>query len=244
MRGLVCCLLVACSNGGTVTVPGGTEPPPGTTGTLPTGDTGATTPTETTPTTTTGDCPPVTEDTRVAVVSDIDETLTTSDSEWLTQIALPGHDPAMRPEADTLMRTYVEKGYRVIYVTSRGEGLRLLDGTTAREATEGWLDDHGFPWTSDGVFLADGVGALGGEAADYKTDTLQALIDVGVTIAFAYGNADTDITAYINVGIPSDHIFLVGKLAGTLGVEGIPDAEAYAAHLPRVERFVPCAPTP
>ncbi|MCA9493260.1 MAG: hypothetical protein KC621_25185 [Myxococcales bacterium] len=243
MRTLACCLLVGCANAGTVTVPGGTPSlPVETTDEVPTGDTA--TPTEPTTTVTTDACPPVTEDTRIAVVSDIDETLTTSDNEWLTQIALPNTDPRMRPEADAVMWAYVQKGYRVIYVTSRGEGLRLLDGTTARDATERWLDDHGFPWTSDGVFLADGVGALGGEATDYKTDTLQGLIDAGVTIAFAYGNADTDIAAYINVGIPSDHIFLVGKLAGGLGVEGIPDAEAYGDHLPRVERFVPCAPEP
>jgi phosphatidate phosphatase PAH1 len=61
---------------------------------------------------------------------------------------------------------------------------------------------------------------------------------------FAYGNADTDIEAYQNVGIPDDRIFLVGKLAGQMGVEPIPTSEAYGAHLPIAEQYVPCADAP
>jgi phosphatidate phosphatase PAH1 len=142
------------------------------------------------------------------------------------------------------MQTYVRRGYRVLYLTARGEGLRLLDGTTAREATEQWLEDHDFPYTSDGVFLADGVGALGGEAADYKIGVMEDLMDVGVTFAYAYGNADTDIEAFQAVGIPDDRIFLVGKLAGQMGVVPVTDAEAFDEHLPRMRDHVPCAPEP
>ncbi len=190
------------------------------------------------------DCPPVTAATRAVVVTDIDETLTTSDNEWLTQIALPGTDPEMRPEADRVMKAFVARGYRVIYVSARGEGLRLLDGTTAREATEAWLTAHDFPFTSEGVILAPGLAAFGGEAADYKTEVLAGLQADGAEIHFAYGNADTDIEAYQNAGIPDDRIFLVGKLAGQFGVEPIPTDQAYAAHLPKVQQFVPCAPVP
>src|SRR4051812_10555050 len=49
-------------------------------------------------------CPAVTTGTRAAVVTDIDETLTTDDNEFLYQIADPSYDPAMRPDADTLMQ--------------------------------------------------------------------------------------------------------------------------------------------
>jgi phosphatidate phosphatase PAH1 len=230
---------MGCNPGGTLVIPdsgfaGGTEDPATTEDPEDPEDPDPTTPTE--------DCPPVTEATRSLVVTDIDETLTLSDNEWLVQIGLPGTAPTMRPEADDVMRTFVERGYRVMYVTARGEGLSLRDGTTAREATEAWLSDNDFPYTSDGVFLADGIAAFGGEAAVYKTEVLTELQAAGFDIAFAYGNADTDIEAYQNVGIPDDRIFLVGVLAGQFGVEPIPTSEAFGAHLPRVQDFVPCAP--
>ena len=188
----------------------------------------------TSPTDTGDGCPSVGEDTRAAIVTDIDETLTTSDGEWLTQIVDPFHDPAMRPDANTVMQGYLALGYRVFYLTARGRGLRLLDGTPAQDATEDWLDAHGFPYTSDGVFLADGLGAFGNSAADYKIDILADLQADGFEFAYAYGNADTDIEAFQAVGIPDTNIFLVGKLAGQMGVVGLTDQEAYTDHLPYV----------
>jgi phosphatidate phosphatase PAH1 len=189
----------------------------------------------------TGDaaCPPVDDATRSAVISDIDETLTTSDAEWLTQIVNPSHDPAMRPDADTLMRGYIDRGYRIFYITSRGELLRLLDGTTARDATETWLDDHGFPYRSDNVYMAPGLAALNGAAADYKTGVIEDLLADGFDVAYAYGNADTDIEAYKAAGIPDDDIFLVGQLAGQFGVVPIETPDAYTNHLSFLDT-VPC----
>jgi phosphatidate phosphatase PAH1 len=186
-------------------------------------------------------CSRVTGATRAAVVTDIDETLTTSDREWYTQLVIPTHDPEMRPDGDEVMWTYVSKGYRVIYVTARGEALRLLDGRSGREATEDWLAEHDFPFTSDGVFLAGGLGAVSdGAATSYKTQVLEDLIAHGFEIHFAYGNADSDIAAYEAAGIPPQDTFLVGELAGTLGVTGIPTPEAYTDHLAAFVDGVPC----
>lgn len=247
MRSTLLSVLAACG-GGTVQVPttpslvDDTDPPAADTGPIaPTGDTGA--PTATAPTADTGEvgCPTVTDATRIAVVTDIDETLTISDEEWLTQIALPFTDPEMRQQANLVMDEYVARGYRVIYLTARGEDLRLLDGRTARRATEDWLDAHRFPYRSQDVFLAPGVGALF-EAADYKTAVLRGLANDGWTFLFAYGNADTDIEAYKNAGIPDEAIFLVGELAGRFGVNPISDAQAYDAHYPWVVKRLPCAP--
>jgi hypothetical protein len=167
----------------------------------------------------------------MAVVTDIDATLTTSDNEYLLQIALPSYDPVMRPDANTLMQAYDELGYRLFYVTARGEGLTLLDGSTAREATEQWLSDHEFPYTSDDVFLSDGLAAFGNAAATYKTEILQGLQADGWTLVYAYGNTDTDIQAFQNVGIPDENILLVGDLAGAMGVSPVPTDEAFSQHL-------------
>ena len=157
-----------------------------------------------------------------AVFTDIDETLTTADQEWIDQLLDASHDPAMRPDAEGVMGAYADLGYGVFYVTARGDGATLDDGRTAREATLDWLEDHGFPVSDDRVFLAEGPAA-----------------DQGWEAAWAYGNAETDIEAFIEAGIAADRTFLVGELAGTMGVQPLPDEEAYtehlADHLPTVE---------
>lgn len=186
-------------------------------------------------------CDAADEATQIVIVTDIDETLTTDDNEWLNELWDPSHDPAMRPDANTLMNSWFNLGYRVIYLTARGEDLPLLDGTAARDATAGWLDAHGFPYFPEDVYLATGLGAFGSGAADYKTQVIADLQADGVTVVYAYGNADTDVEAFQNSAIPDDHIFLVGTLAGTLGVEGISDADAYTSHLATFMPGVDCA---
>lgn len=165
------------------------------------------------------------------MVTDIDETLTTLDAEWFAQVADPSHDPAMRPDADTLLRAYADLGYRVFYVTARGEDMTLSDGRSSREATADWLVAHGFPFTENALFLASGVGVAGDAAVAYKTGVLTDLQAGGRDLAYAYGNATSDIDAFQAADIPDDVIFLVGELAGEMGVQPIPDEEAYTAHV-------------
>jgi phosphatidate phosphatase PAH1 len=166
-----------------------------------------------------------------AVFTDIDETLTTTDEEWLAQLGDPAHDPAMRPGADALMQGYAERGYAVFYVTARGEELELSDGRSARQASEDWLVAHGFPYAEGQLYLAEGLGALGDSAVEYKSEVIMDLEAEGWQADWAYGNADTDILAFQAAGIPDDHIFLVGELAGSMGVQPIVDEDAYEAHI-------------
>ncbi len=161
-----------------------------------------------------------------AVATDIDETLTTSDNQWFAQLQDGTFEPEMRPEANTLLQDYADLGYAVIYVTARGQDITLTDGRTATDATQQWLDSNDFP-TGD-LFLAEGAGALGPTAVEYKSDVLSTLQDDGWQLDYGYGNAESDIDAFLAVGIAS--IFHVGRLVGTLEVPGIPDEEAYATH--------------
>jgi len=165
------------------------------------------------------------------VATDIDETLTTSDSEWLSQLGDPTHDPAMRPDANTLMQAYADRGYRVVYITARGEDLGLTDGRTGREATWDWLAAHGFPGGPEDLWLAEGIGVSGEYAVAYKSEVLLGLQGQGYTSSWAYGNADSDILAFQAAGISDERIFLVGELAGTMGVQPIVDDDAYSAHM-------------
>ena len=169
--------------------------------------------------------------TSAAIVTDIDETLTTDDLEWVKQILDPDHDPEARPDADTLMNGWADRGYTVVYVTARGEDAALVDGTSARDATVAWLAAHDFPYTDANVYLADGIGAFGEDAVDYKAGVLDGLTAAGTDVVWAYGNAETDIEAFQAGGVPDDHIFLVGDLAGTMGVEPITNEDAYTNHV-------------
>lgn len=166
-----------------------------------------------------------------AIATDIDETLTLSDGEYLGQLADPTYDPAERPDASTLMQRYHERGWRVFYVTARGDELVLNDGRGAQEATEDWLDDHGFPRAPDSVFLYPGTFVSGDDTVVYKAGVLADLGAAGWELGWAYGNAETDTQAWQQHGVPDDHIFLVGTLAGTMGVVGIEDEDAYTQHL-------------
>lgn len=174
-----------------------------------------------------------------AIITDIDETLTTSDSEWLKKVVMPSYDPAMRPDANTLMQGYAALGYHIFYLTARGELLSLLDGTSAREATRTWLEDHDFPFENGHLFLSSGLAALDEAAVTYKQGKIEDLMADGWSIAYAYGNALSDIAAFKGAGIPDDRIFLVGKLAGQEDVIPIPTDEAYTEHL---AEFLPTVP--
>lgn len=186
-------------------------------------------------------CPEVSESTTTLLVTDIDETLTTLDSEFLTQIVDATHDPEMRPNANTLMQAYHDLGYRIVYLTARGEYLYLLDGTSARDATTAWLTAHGFPFDPEDVYLAPAVYEL--DPAGFKTDVVEGLQAEGYSVEWAYGNATTDIEAYQNAAVADDQTFLVGSLsdtAGTYGVNPIADADAYTNHQASFMSSVPC----
>ncbi len=168
---------------------------------------------------------------RYAVFTDIDETLTTADEEWLAQFADPTYDPSMRPDANTLMQAYGDRGYTIYYVTARGQDLSLSDGRSAMEATQDWLEQHEFPLVDGAVYLAEGIGAYGDSAVEYKSGVITDLAADGWEASWAYGNAETDILAFQDAGIPDDHIYLVGELAGTMDVLSITDDDAYTRHL-------------
>jgi len=168
---------------------------------------------------------------RRVIVTDIDETLTTGDGEWILQIVNPAHDPAMRPDADTLMSSYLDRGYRVVYITARGDEIELTDGTSAFDATRDWLVKHGFPYAEEDLFLFPGLMGEDEETVAYKAGVVEQLVEEGWTVDYAYGNADTDVEAFLRAGVPNERVFLVGRLAGTLEVEPITDDDAFTNHI-------------
>lgn len=169
-------------------------------------------------------------DTRAAVVTDIDETLTTSDGEFLRQLGDVTYDPAERPDASEMIQAYSDLGYYIVYVTGRAQEGDIPDSDmTTTELTETWLVDHGFP-------IGEGIGELhlfppdSGTLVEYKADTVTALEDEGYEVAVAYGNADTDFESYSDAGLTEEQVFSIGRLAGAEGTTAI-EGDGYTGHL-------------
>jgi len=151
------------------------------------------------------------------VVTDIDGTLTANDAEFLTQIFDGTHVPMMMAAADRLMQAWSMKGYPIVYLTARP--------SLYRSESRGWFTDLGFP---DGPLLTKNAGL----ADDmYKTLWLKRMVnDFQWNVVAAYGNADTDITAYMNAGVPLSQTFIVGPLAGSRGTMPIANND-YTDHI-------------
>ncbi len=167
----------------------------------------------------------------VAIVTDIDATLTTSDNEFLTQLLTGNHDPAERAGAAAMINDYAERGYFILYLTARPEGAPVgLTGQNAADATQAWLTDHGYPVDPDRtrMVLAPGL-VFGNSAADFKSGALMDMQGEGFTFAYAYGNATSDIDAYAAAGIPVDDTFIIGPEAGTGGTVAV-DGEDWLGH--------------
>jgi hypothetical protein len=173
-----------------------------------------------------------------AVVTDIDATLTTSDLQMVvSQIAniVGGRysPPAYRCAAE-LMRLYAEKGYKIIYLTGRGGFLRSL--------TAHWLAEKGFPSGAlsfmEWFMIPPGNTTQGNYKASYLADLVRSK---GISLAYAYGNAVHDATAYLSAGIPRTNIFIIGKNAGSQGTGAI--TGDYCSHL-QAARSLPRAAQP
>jgi hypothetical protein len=134
------------------------------------------------------------------VVSDVDGTLTTSETEEFTAL-LTGDLPDANPGAREALSALAARGYLPLYLTARPE---LLVGRT-----RDFLAGGGFP---PGLVhtTTQGLGALGGAAATFKTDDLErSLIARGYLPAFAFGNTSSDADAYdaADVQPPTQRLF-------------------------------------
>lgn len=166
-----------------------------------------------------------------AIVTDIDGTLTTGDDQLMTEIAFEifsgTYVQEAYPDGDRMLSTWADKGYLIVYVTGRPDFLRPM--------TERWVEPR-FPpgplhlTDTNGQALPtnDGVGT-------YKLSFLEYLENQDIDIVAAYGNATTDIYAYLAAGLPKDRIFIIGKHAGEEGTMAL--SGSYTAHLPWVEAF-------
>ncbi len=176
-----------------------------------------------------------------AVVADIDATLTTSDAEFIHQIADSSYDPLARAGGADLLQGYSKRGYFIYYLTARSKTITLNpSGQSAQDATVAWLEKHGFPTASDRtqVQLADKL-TTGEAQHTFKAAQLTAMQNAGYKFDYAYGNAVTDVEAYNDAGIAKNETFIIGMDPGANGVavQGSDWTQHEATQLPQVQKL-------
>ncbi len=163
------------------------------------------------------------------VVFDIDGTLTEGDSELFKNLLL-GAEPTMYDSANDVAWAYADRGYQVIYITGRPV---YLDGRSRQ-----WLASQDFPrGPLKLVYDLDETLPFERFVGAFKQRTLEAFKNQqGLDIAFAYGNAATDICAYAGAEIDPKHTFIIGVNAGDACDQGEPTQKVahYAEHLPQL----------
>jgi hypothetical protein len=171
------------------------------------------------------------------VVSDIDGTLTTSDGEIFREILDGSHVPVAYPSGPELLAAHGELGHVVVYLTGRPYALTQI--------TRDWLADLDFPLGSLHV-VDDILDFIPSDAyvGAFKQAYLEELKAAGFVIDLAYGNATTDITAYLGAGLPPEKVWIIGENAGMEGTVAVADSwaarTAEVSALPAVEQpFVP-----
>lgn len=154
--------------------------------------------------------------TRIAL-SDIDGTLTSSDAQLFQQILDGSHVPVAYPGAVDLTTAHATNGHVVLYLTGRPYYLT--------QRSRDWLDDLAFApgplhvtnSNSEAVPAESGVG-------DFKKAYVTSLLDAGYLIDVAYGNATTDIYAYLGAGLPADRVWIIGSNGGAQGTHAVADS--------------------
>jgi phosphatidate phosphatase PAH1 len=174
-----------------------------------------------------------------AVVTDIDGTLTLSDAEFLQEFVDATYVPVAWPDAVTLIRELYDRGYLILYLTARPETLAMSSGKSVRDATVDWLKGQGFPLDSKRTEVVLAPDSTSGAATTaYKLGVLQERQAAGWRLDLAYGNATTDIDAYLQAGIPPEDVFIIGENSGEQGTAPVA-GDGWTDHLATV-----VAPTP
>jgi phosphatidate phosphatase PAH1 len=141
------------------------------------------------------DIPPAQPGESMAVVFDIDGTLTPKVHTMSTA----------REHAAEALNILADKGYWIIYLSAR------IRSHSA--GIPGWLQANGFP---DGSVHAAQTADDRKQPAVFKTTVLNACKDQGWTIEYAYGDSSTDFEAYAAVGVPKERVFALQREGDTL----------------------------
>jgi hypothetical protein len=146
-----------------------------------------------------------------AVLFDIDGTLTLNDFEAVGDYLGVSTAAAASYGPESVI-SYQEKGYCIVYLTARPYWLM--------KDTREWMTEKNTPqWHIHAN--PDAELFTKKDTAAYKTDYIDRLKDNGLDIIRAYGNTETDITAYADSGIPKAETYIIGEFAGSENTQAI-----------------------
>jgi len=167
-------------------------------------------------------------------VFDIDGTLSTGDGELITEVFVDifhgTYIPKAYPAAAELTLAHEAINYIPVYLTGRPYWLSFH--------TRRWLDEGDFAQAPVRLTETNGQ-SLPSESGvgNFKRGILEDLVESGFVLDLAYGNASTDIYAYLGAGIPASDTWIIGKNAGDEGTNAV--TGSWAARVDQVEALPP-----
>lgn len=155
-----------------------------------------------------------------AIVSDIDGTLTPGVFSVCT----------VRPDSAKAISALADKGYKIIYVTTR----HLL----FQSGLPKWLRENGFP---EGVLHVAQTREERNHPESYKARILKDYVQKGWQLEYAYGDSTTDFVAYHEAGIPKERIFALKRSGSENCRKGIYQAclDGWTEYLSYIDKEVP-----
>lgn len=157
--------------------------------------------------------PVPTDNTVSVVVSDIDGTLTPKVLDVYS----------VRPDAAKAMSALSEKGYTVIYVTTR---IPLFQSMLPK-----WLRDNGF---TKGILHVAQTDEEREHPEAYKARVLNDYARKGWQLEYAYGDSSTDFAAYAAAVIPKERVFALKRKGSNNCEKGIYEAPRRLDEIPAV----------
>ncbi len=148
------------------------------------------------------------------MVTDIDATLTTSDSQVFYQIFDGSYVPETYPNAVDLTNAHMNRGYLVFYMTGRPYWLS--------PQTRGYLAARGF--AVGPLRVTDSVGDIlptEGSVGAYKLANLKAVLDAATSSTTPTATRRRTSTRTSVPGIPADHVWIIGDHAGEQGTHAV-----------------------
>ena len=130
------------------------------------------------------------------VASDMDGTLTASENEYPTSLVF-GTDVAVQDGAPAALMSAAVRGVSVVYITARGDRFT--------QDTRDWLVAKGFP-RGPLVMPSSIITLPGDDTIEFKSSALARLSSFALLAGI--GNRATDVAAYTDAGLSSDHIFI------------------------------------
>ena len=167
------------------------------------------------------------------VVFDIDGTLTTTDEEIMKDFEAEllgplskGYTPEGYVGGPALTQLHERRGAQLLYMTGRPYWLTGL--------TREWLTQFKYApatlkltdSTKEALPIQAGVG-------NYKLNFLQSVLAQGFVIDLAYGNAATDVYAYLGAGLDPKNVYIIGKHGGEQGTNAV--SNSWEAEVTRVK---------